>query len=563
MKRKIITLFFILVVLSSIIFGILHNHKLYNDPEMKIYEQVYILENNKEILIDTSDLRKIEENSITFTIYMNDVNEDDIVHFYTKNSTAKFYNNATELEFTYDSNQNLYEVKLAQNTSFTAVFDDCENGLSLNKIFICDSSQFSSYLLVKNSLYITLILVSLFSSIIIVSSVLLYSLLKRNVTLFFGYTVLFILLSVWCLTQVDYFQYIFANYIDLHEISTYVSFLLPVGILIASQSIVCNKPYKKYYQVLLILLSVLSAIMLVFHTFEVVNLVNLVNLWFLLSIILLIGLAIISYYTDRSNENKDNKLILQSTIVLLLGMIIECIIAVVDIQLFKGLYITLSLLVVFTISLNSIILNYVKSENNRRFLSEENERLTSSILLSQIKPHFLYNALNSISYLCKKNPQQADIAVVKFSRYLRQNMKSIEDTDMIDFTNEVEHIKNYLYLEQIRFPNIEFKFEIMFDDFEIPPLCIQPIVENSVKHGASKNPDGGFVSLKSFKTEKYIIIEVLDNGIGFDDQKIIKGTGLSNISRRFAMHLNADVEFQSQIGKGTVVRVKIPRRDIE
>ncbi len=558
-KKKIISIIIVILITISVVFAISLNQNLYTGSDIKTYDTVYLQSNNNE---EEITLEKLKELNGTFTvsIYLENVISNDMLYFYCTSNDIEFISEGEELVSYYDLDYYLYSVEVDNVSKLDIIFSD---GVQIDKLFVCNNAQFSSYLFIKDLLYICLILIALFSSCLIVSSVLFYSILKRNVKLLFGYTILFVLLSLWCLTKVNYFQFVFSNVIAVSEMSKYIVFIIPIGILISSESVTYESRNKQIYQVSVLILCVASFFFLILHSIGIIDIAHITSLWFIFCILMLVGMTVISFESHRKENTPESKLLMYSAAILAVGMILEMSSNLISVTSSKGMFLTVSLLLVFGLSLNSIVVNYVKVENNRRFLSEENERLTSSILLSQIKPHFLYNALNSISYLCKKNPQKADIAVVKFSRYLRQNMKSIEDTDLIDFANEVEHIKNYLYLEAIRFPNIHFKFDIRYINFKIPPLCIQPIVENSVKHGASKNPDGGFVCLKSYVTRQNIVIEVLDNGVGFDDQKIIKGTGLSNISRRFAMHLNADVEFQSQIGKGSVVRVKIPRKGIE
>ncbi|MFI3329338.1 MAG: histidine kinase [bacterium] len=561
MRKNILTICLLVLLITGLLLAMIFNHNIYTQSEMEVFDSVYIHENGNENKVSLDYLKNVSTETVTFSLYFESINSGDKLYFYSDNSLVEFYSADSKVTVNYDSSQDLYQISLNDAQSIEITYHDNVSGIFIDKIYVCDSSQFSSYLFVKDVVYIVLILLTLFCSIIISSSILVYSLMKRNLTLFFGYIVLIIVLCCWCITQVDYFKFIFRGYIAFDTVSLYLVFLLPVSVLISSESLSSKTKYKHQYQIILAIITFISTVFLVLHSTKVFQIKNAIELWFAFSLLMLGGIIFLSKEEIIKDDINENELLFKSTIVIVIGMLLDLLGLRFNLPGANGIFITVALLIVFGISLNSIIGSYVKTENYRRYLSEENERLTSSILLSQIKPHFLYNALNSISYLCKRNPQKADIAVVKFSRYLRQNMKSIEDTDMIEFANELEHIKNYLYLEQIRFPNIEFKFEIEYTNFDIPPLCIQPIVENSVKHGASKNPDGGVVCLKSYKTERFIVIEVSDNGIGFDDQKIIKGTGLSNISRRFAMHLDADVEFQSKIGKGTVVRVKIPRKD--
>ena len=105
------------------------------------------------------------------------------------------------------------------------------------------------------------------------------------------------------------------------------------------------------------------------------------------------------------------------------------------------------------------------------------------IMISQIQPHFLYNALTAILELCHSNPPQAEIATRNFSNYLRGNMRSIKSKGNIAFAEELRHTQGYLELEKLRFEDsLQICYDIQCTSFELPPLSLQPIAENAVKH---------------------------------------------------------------------------------
>lgn len=206
---------------------------------------------------------------------------------------------------------------------------------------------------------------------------------------------------------------------------------------------------------------------------------------------------------------------------------------------------------------------YRAMQKNAR-LSEEVTQLNTALMLSQIQPHFLYNALNAIKYLTRKDPKQAESAVVNFSNYLRTNMDSLTQKTPVPFTKELEHIKNYVGIEQIRFAErLEIVYDIECTDFTIPPLTIQPLVENAIKHGVNQKPEGGTVTLKTYESANCYFVEVLDDGVGFtvgekkDDGR--SHVGIENITSRLSSMLGASLDIISAPGKGTKAIVKIPK----
>ena len=188
------------------------------------------------------------------------------------------------------------------------------------------------------------------------------------------------------------------------------------------------------------------------------------------------------------------------------------------------------------------------------------------IMVSQVKPHFMYNTLSSIAMLCEIDPEAAQEMTITFAKYLRENMDSLKQTEPVPFARELEHLKKYLYIEKVRFDerlNIEYDIQSM--DFVLPQLSIQPIVENAVKHGVGKKEEGGTVKISTRETSSSYEVIVSDDGVGFDVNAPIEDDGRShigmeNIKKRLKEMCDADITIESEIGKGTTVTVTIPKK---
>ena len=186
------------------------------------------------------------------------------------------------------------------------------------------------------------------------------------------------------------------------------------------------------------------------------------------------------------------------------------------------------------------------------------------VMVSQIRPHFMYNALSSIAMLCKLKPETAYEATIKFSDYLRGNMDSLKQTAPVPFRKELEHLEKYLYIEKLRFgKKLNIVYDIQADDFEIPLLSVQPLVENAVKHGVGMKEDGGTVTIASKENDDSFEVIISDDGVGFDVNEVKNDgrshIGMENIKRRLKDMCNADVEITSVIGEGTTARIIIPK----
>jgi len=211
----------------------------------------------------------------------------------------------------------------------------------------------------------------------------------------------------------------------------------------------------------------------------------------------------------------------------------------------------------------------------KKHSESEKQRIQSQInfLHAQIKPHFLYNTINTIRACCKTDSEKSQELLGFLSTYLRGKLKD-NDQVLTSLMDEVELVKAYLCIEQARFNNrISVEYDIDTDcDVLIPGLIIQPIVENAVKHGLSPKIDGGkiILSIKRNENDNNIIIRVIDNGVGIEKSKLDKiaqnqqmGIGISNTNERLMQYYNMQMNVESKLGFGTVFTITIPTSKVK
>ena len=227
---------------------------------------------------------------------------------------------------------------------------------------------------------------------------------------------------------------------------------------------------------------------------------------------------------------------------------------------------------------------FIGRKRDRELWQKEQQLSEYKYILSleRVKPHYIYNVLSSIYYLCDSDPKKAQRAVKNFSNYLRQSLYTMDNTKTVPFRWEMELIQNYLSLEQMRFPD---KFKVVYDinnmDFQIPPFTVQILVENAVKHGMSRRTDQeGWIKIRVEQREDGCLIEVADNGSGKDDallpaagqtaQSVLQnsdsgqpeneytGFGLQNIRERLSMLSGGTLTIRKNAEHGITASVFLP-----
>jgi two-component system sensor histidine kinase LytS len=184
-------------------------------------------------------------------------------------------------------------------------------------------------------------------------------------------------------------------------------------------------------------------------------------------------------------------------------------------------------------------------------------------LQAQMDPHFLFNALNTIKSLIRTSPEEARKMITKLGKYLRKNMQNI-NKDLITIREELEHVQFYLDFVKVRMGDrlqVEWKIDEKYLDYSLPPLTIQPLVENAIVHGFKNINRKGLLIISIGETDKGLLIKVCDNGAGMERNLVDEnkeehmGFALSNIQERLIYHYGEKVglSFETQKGKGTTV----------
>lgn len=191
--------------------------------------------------------------------------------------------------------------------------------------------------------------------------------------------------------------------------------------------------------------------------------------------------------------------------------------------------------------------------------SEQTEANERQRIIRQINPHFIFNTLATIRIITKINADLAYDMIYDFSKYLRAVFQSLMGPENISFKEEADYIISYTNIQRIRFGNnIMLHFNFEETDFMLPPLSLQPLVENAIIHGLKKGKVKGTVSIRSYKAAGKYIVEVEDDGVGFDVENNLRDGGLNRMKYQFEKISGGKVDIKSAIGEGTLITLHIP-----
>lgn len=220
---------------------------------------------------------------------------------------------------------------------------------------------------------------------------------------------------------------------------------------------------------------------------------------------------------------------------------------------------TLALLLMFMLFYWEMAKNLV--ENERELMQSQ-----MSLAISQIQPHFLYNTLSTIAELCRKDSAMAEEVTNRFALYLRGNLEHMGDSFPVEFSKELKHVQTYLWIEKIRFQEeLQVVYDIQTEDFIIPALTVQPLVENAVKHGMMGSENVCTITIRTKCVERGYQVIIEDDGCGFDPEQVKKDgrkhIGIESVRSRLKFMVGGTLTVKSAIGKGTTVIIEIPGKE--
>ncbi len=322
---------------------------------------------------------------------------------------------------------------------------------------------------------------------------------------------------------------------------------------------------KKIAEILMYGSGIINLIIILLATIEKVLLFDTIFFWEIAQYVISIGLIVLCLLEIKRGKKAKKELLAYICVNIALAIDMT---GAFESTYYSGMFfkvVYVLMLISFLINgTKQVVLDHQASIKNKK-LKAELEQSRIAVMLSQIQPHFLYNSLTSVMDLCDRDPKQAKAAIADFADYLRGNLSALKTEDLISFRTELGHIQKYLRLEKLRFQEeLEVLYDIQVQDFMLPALSVQPLIENAVKHGVGQKVGGGIVSVHTYETDEHYVIRIEDDGVGFEDGEYANENsthvGIENTKRRLDMMMNARLEIESKKGEGTKATVLIPKR---
>lgn len=332
-----------------------------------------------------------------------------------------------------------------------------------------------------------------------------------------------------------------------------------------------SKQVKIVCNVLSVSISLAGIIQIGLQIFGIADLretLTIVHLGIILTLALILVCLIVQFI-----KNKDDKKIFNPIIFIVFGVGLDLLFYYIG-SAYSGLVFSLLAISIYVLYEGGrFVIEYVEHKEQlaevQVKLAHNETKLAESrfmAMMSQIRSHFIFNILNAISGMCKYDPERADKTIVHFARFLRSNIDLMQNDELTHFHNALHHLEDYVALEQVRYgDNIQFVTDIQCDDFSLPPFVMQPLVENSIKHGLSPKPNGGTITLRTRKDNENVYIIVEDDGVGYNsDGKISdQSIGLKNIRFRLDHMVNGTLKVESIVDIGTKATITIPCKEAE
>lgn len=428
--------------------------------------------------------------------------------------------------------------------------------------------KFGSYPDLMNDLYsghlvgyLICILLFILGIIMIVASYLIAKLNKQIIVFhYLGFFTLF--MTFWMYAEAKFPPFWIRGTSLEHIIASLAIMLCPLPFLLFIKFYFPPR-YHRFLTILFIAFSLNFILCVGLQILQIADFIETIFITYIL-IFLTALLICVQFWMQMKKKEKISYISLFGFVVLLLNIMIQLFLCYRKQYTYTSVYFLLGIFIYVFCLIIFVIQNMFAQKALNSFLSEKLLKQQINMMISHIQPHFLFNSLGAIQSLIKKAPDTAYQMMFDFSKYLRSSMLAWENPAPIPLSMELEYTRAFSNIQLIRFRNsFHVIYDIETEDFSVPILSVRALVENAVNHGVRKASNQGTVLIKSYGLPDRYVIEVTDDGIGFDVEKTLsqcnQSSGLHRVHYYLKNDLNAALEINSTPGKGTTVIISIPK----
>lgn len=377
-----------------------------------------------------------------------------------------------------------------------------------------------------------------------------------------GYAFGFIFSAVlWSLTQNPLMQVITGNNFGVYMTGMVLLLLMPVLYLMYQR---CFAVKRRFAQIFEISMYVFAVNMLVGIVFQMLSVCDFATYVIFTKILIVIGMILLSGIMYLAADTFSDKTIysnLWANLVLAVTCILEAILSLFRFyEPYDGLVLQIGIYVFIVLLVVAVEKSIIREMNKQRDMAINSIGIEKEKAVKNINTGLIYGALNQVINNLKEKDREDSRLVYDASMYLKHNLDTLTNSDMVPFSKELEYIKAYLGIQCKRNSGLETVVEDKVIDFQVPYNTVEPLVENAVVNGALKSESGGRIVVRSYERLDCFAIQIVDNGKGTGPDKRFSGKqSFKTIRKRLKSMCGGTVEINNKPDKGTILTIKIPK----
>lgn len=377
-----------------------------------------------------------------------------------------------------------------------------------------------------------------------------------------GYAFGFIFSAVlWSLTQNPLMQVITGNNFGVYMTGMVLLLLMPVLYLMYQR---CFAVKRRFAQIFEIGIYVFAVNMLVGVVFQMLSVCDFATYVIFTKILIVIGMILLSGIMYLAADTFSDKTIysnLWANLVLAVTCILEAVLSLFRFyEPYDGLVLQIGIYVFIVLLVVAVEKSIIREMNEQRDMAINSIGIEKEKAVKNINTGLIYGALNQVINNLKEKDREDSRLVYDASMYLKHNLDTLTNSDMVPFSKELEYIKAYLGIQCKRNSGLETVVEDKVIDFQVPFNTIEPLVENAVVNGALKSESGGRIVVRSYERLDCFAIQIVDNGKGMGPDKRFSGKqSFKTIRKRLKSMCGGTVEINNKPDKGTILTIKIPK----